>query len=61
MKINISYDNLLDIVNIKYGVYYPLKKFVSKQDFLSITDKYRLKNNQFFPLPIFINLIKYVI
>ena len=56
MKLTIEYSNLLDIININFKVYYPLKEFVSKSDFLSIVQKYRLTNNKFFPLPIFINV-----
>ena len=56
MKLNLNHNNLLDITNLKFGVYEPLKEFVSKNDFLSITKKYQLTNNKFFPLPIFINI-----
>ena len=56
MKFNINHNNLLDIINLNFNVYYPLKEFVSKKDFLLITRKCRLVNNEFFPLPIFINI-----
>ena len=56
MKLNIRYSNLLDIINLNFNVYYPLKGFVSKGDFLSILKKYKLTNNKFFPLPIYINI-----
>ena len=56
MKLNIRYSNLLDIINLNFNVYYPLKGFVSKGDFLSIVKKYKLTNNKFFPLPIYINI-----
>ena len=58
MKLNINYSNLLDIINLNFGVYYPLKEFVSKEDFLSIVKKYSLANGKFFPIPIFINISK---
>jgi len=56
MKLNIKYNNLLDIVNLHFGVYYPLKDFVSKENFLSITKNYQLKNRLFFPLPIYMTI-----
>ena len=56
MRLNLKYNNLLDIINLKYKVYYPLHEFVSKSDFLSIINNYRLKNRKFFPFPIFINI-----
>ena len=56
MKLSIRYTNLLDIINLNFNVYYPLKGFVSKGDFLSIVNKYKLANNKFFPLPIYINI-----
>ena len=56
MKLSIRYTNLLDIINLNFNVYYPLKGFVSKDDFLSIVKKYKLTNNKFFPLPIYINI-----
>ena len=30
MRLNLKYNNLLDIINLKYKVYYPLHEFVSK-------------------------------
>ena len=56
MKFDIKHHNLLDIINLNFDVYYPLNEFVSKSDFLSIIKKKRLANNNFFPLPIFINI-----
>ena len=58
MRLNINYSNLLDIINLNFGVYYPLTEFVSKEDFLSILKKYSLTNGKFFPIPIFINISK---
>ncbi len=54
MNLKINYSNFLDIINIHNKCYFPLKKFVSKQEFLSIVDKYQIKKNQFFPIPIYI-------
>jgi sulfate adenylyltransferase len=56
MKLNINHKNLLDIINLHYKSYYPIKSFVSKEDFLSIVNNYRNKNNLFFPMPIYINI-----
>ena len=56
MKINISHKNLLDIINLHYKVFYPIKEFVGKKDFLSIIYNYRTTNNIFFPMPIYLNI-----
>ena len=56
MKLNIEFNNLLDIINLNFGVYYPLNEFVSKENFLSIVKKKRLINNKFFSIPIFFNI-----
>ena len=58
MKLNINHKNLLDIINLHYKSYYPIKSFVSKEDFLSIVNNYRTKKNLFFPMPIYINISK---
>ncbi len=58
MKLNINHRNLLDIINLNFGVFNPLKEFVSKEDFLSILKDYTLINGKFFPVPIFINISK---
>ena len=56
MKLKINHKNLLDIINLHYNSYYPIKNFVSKKDFLSIVNNYKTKNNLFFPIPIYINI-----
>ena len=56
MKLNVRYNNLLDIINLNFGVYNPLSEFVSMDDFLSIVKRNRLANNKFFPMPIFIDI-----
>ena len=56
MKLNINHKNLLDIINLHYKSYYPIKSFVSKEDFLSIVNNYKTKNNLFFPMPIYLNI-----
>ncbi len=32
MKLNINHKNLLDIINLHYKSYYPIKSFVSKEE-----------------------------
>ena len=56
MKLNLKYNNFLDLINLQFKVYYPLNGFVSKKDFLSISNKYQLCNKKFFPIPIFIGI-----
>ena len=52
MKINIDKEQLSDIYNLYFNVFYPLKKFVSKKEFVDITNKMRIGDNVFFPIPI---------
>ena len=56
MKLNIKKDKLSDILNLQFGVFNPLKKYVSKIDFVSIVNNHRLKNGKFFPFPIYFNV-----
>ena len=56
MRIDISKKNLLDIVNIKYKVFNPLNKFMSKDDIISVVENFKLSNNTFFPLPIYLDI-----
>tara|TARA_Y100000310_G_scaffold337758_1_gene425674 strand:- start:303 stop:1346 length:1044 start_codon:yes stop_codon:yes gene_type:complete len=56
MKLKLEYNNFLDVINLNFKVYNPLKEFVSKRNFISIVKKKRLTNNKFFPIPIFINI-----
>jgi len=58
MKFNLKYNNFLDLINIKHGVYNPVNEFLSKEDLLSVVKTYHLTNGKFFPLPIFININK---
>jgi len=58
MNININRFQLTDIFNIHYGVFYPIKKFVSKKDFESIIKKMRMINGEFFPIPIYFSISK---
>ena len=56
MKLNIKKNKLADILNLQFGVFNPLKEYVSKIDFVSIVNKHRLKNGKFFPFPIYFNI-----
>ena len=49
MNIKLSNKTFLDIINLKYGVYKPLNKFFSREDFLSVSSDLYLSNNNFFP------------
>tara|TARA_Y100000590_G_scaffold470302_1_gene663443 strand:+ start:1563 stop:2609 length:1047 start_codon:yes stop_codon:yes gene_type:complete len=60
MKVNISQNNYLDIINLKYGVFQPLNKFVSKKEFVSIVEDFKLDKNKFFPIPIYMGISKAV-
>ena len=52
-KLKINYQTLTDIINIKYNIFDPIKKFLSKKDFYSVIEKKKLSNGKFFPFPIF--------
>ena len=56
MNFNIKKHNLADILNLHFNVFDPLNKFVSKNEFLSIINGYKLLNGKFFPFPIFFNI-----
>ena len=58
MNLEINYANLLDIINIHFKCYYPLNKFVSKNELLSIIKKYEIKKKLFFPYPIYLSVSK---
>jgi sulfate adenylyltransferase len=57
-KLKINYQTLTDIINIKYNIFYPLKKFLSKKDFNLVVEKNELSNGKFFPFPIFFSVNK---
>ena len=58
MKIQIDKYQLSEIYNLYYKVFYPLTKFVSKKQFLSIVNKMEISKNIFFPIPVFFSLNK---
>tara|TARA_S200000501_G_scaffold378843_1_gene444146 strand:- start:6488 stop:7540 length:1053 start_codon:yes stop_codon:yes gene_type:complete len=58
MKLKISHKNFLDIINLYFKCFKPINNFVGKDDFLSIVNNFRTKNNTFFPMPIFLSINK---
>ena len=50
MKIDIDRTDLLNLVNIKLGLYKPISKLCTESEYKSIIEKYKIKNN-FFPIP----------
>jgi len=58
MIIEINADQYLEIEKLCLGVFYPLKTFMSKNDFISCVDNMRLADGQVFPIPIVLDLDK---
>ena len=50
-KIDINQNQFSDLINLLNGVFFPLKNFVTKEEFLEIINNKKIKN-KFFPLPI---------
>ena len=50
-KIHITQNQFSDLINLKNDVFYPVKNFVSKKEFINIIENMKYKN-KFFPLPI---------
>lgn len=55
LKISINKNLFSDLLNLYYGVFYPINHFVNKEEFLSILLKKNI-NKKFFPLPIFFGI-----
>jgi len=55
-NITIDKNNLFQIINLKYKVFFPLTNFMDKKNFLSVIKNFKLQNNTFFPYPIALNL-----
>ena len=55
-KLKINHQTLTDIINIKYNIFNPVKKFLSKKDFFSVIKKKKLSNGKFFPFPVFFSV-----
>ena len=58
MYIQIDKYQLSEIYNLYYKVFYPLTKFVSKKQFLSIVNKMEISKNIFSPIPVYFSLNK---
>ena len=56
-KLNITQNQFSDLINLVNNVFFPLKNFVSKEEFLEIIKNKKIKNN-FFPLPIYFGINK---
>ena len=56
-KIHINKNQFSDLINLRNNVFYPLKNFVSKKEFIKIINDKKYKN-QFFPLPITFGVTK---
>ena len=56
-KIHINKNQFSDLINLRNNVFYPLKNFVSKKEFIKIINDKEYKN-QFFPLPITFGVTK---
>ena len=56
-KIHITQNQFSDLINLINGVFFPLKNFVTKIEFLEILNKKKFENN-FFPLPIYFGINK---
>lgn len=55
MKFKLNYKQYSDFLNLTNDVFYPLKNFVTKNEFNSIL-KRKIFNKKFFPFPIFFGL-----
>ncbi len=52
MKIKINLNTYLELEKIADKVFYPLKGFMTEEDFFSVVKTMRLKNKKIFPLPV---------
>ena len=56
-KIHITQNQFSDLLNLLNGVFFPLKNFVTKLEFLQIINNRKFKNH-FYPLPIYFGINK---
>ena len=54
-KLKINSFQFQEILNLKLGCYYPVKKLMTKNEILSVLKFYRF-HNKFFPMPIFLDI-----
>ena len=47
MDFKLNYKQYSDFINIANNVFYPLKNFVNKKEFISILEKQKIKNKFF--------------
>ena len=52
MKLNINFDNFLELEKISNGSFNPLNGFMEEKDFYSVCKEMRLSNGILFPIPI---------
>ena len=56
MNLKIKLHALTDILNLKLGVYKPLKEFNDANEFKNIVYNYKTKDKKFFPFPVYFNI-----
>ena len=56
-KINVTQNQFSDLINLINGVFFPLKNFVTKEEFFKIVNKGKFQG-KFFPMPIFFGINK---
>ena len=54
-KLHINQNQFSDLLNLTHKVFYPLKNFINKSQFLSIINKMEYEK-KFFPFPIFFGI-----
>ena len=52
-KINLNYNQFLELKNILDGSFFPLKGFMTEDEFISVVETMKLPNKKVFPLPVF--------
>ena len=57
LTLPLTKEQFSDLLNLYYGVFFPLKHFVNKKYFKSILISKKFRNN-FFPLPIYLGITK---
>ena len=56
MRVIISLDDYCKAYNLQTGVYSPLSYFVGSSELISISKEFKLKDGDFYPLPIYMPL-----
>lgn len=55
-KISLSFNQFLELKQLGSGVFYPLDGFMTKKEFISVTNKMRLLNGKVFTLPVVLSV-----